>query len=540
MSGVWLRPNVSGSDHPNRDAGSQPAIAVLYADIRRGWARLRERWILGVPWGTVVLGAILGLVFVVLQDAGGQQKPLVIRFTSWSYHDPVGVLLSPLAHSSTDHLLGNLVGLLVFGSIAEYIFDHKRPAGGDSPHFVNHPGVRAGLLFPGCAILAGLLASIGSWGPMIGFSPVIFAFAGIALVRYPLATIVALAVTKALEVVLRAGLRPFETATRSPATDPWFVDVAIQGHVFGLVLGIVGGVLLVLHRDWELPPLRRLWLGIAVFAMAQSFWVLWWPRETYYVLARGLGVIFVGTLALVLTGGAVLAVRGVDSMEPATAKRVGIVGLLLPLALMAGIAVPLNATADVTAPAGSETVTIDGYDVTYAEDVPNQQLAPFAAVAVDDPPTTSGVIVAQPDRGVWTRVVAAERLANGGSVSTRLGGIGWDRQVFTLRRVWHTLGNESASQVWIHPKDGRLHRVYWSDPATAEASFGNYTIRILPEGIRFQVQVMRDNETIGSDPVPFQNNSVTFGDLEIHGKADKLVASHNGTRVPIAWRGERS
>jgi membrane associated rhomboid family serine protease len=520
---------VVGEGQPT-DAASRPALRTLASSIRS----VRTRLLGGVPWGTLTLCVLLVVVYLVVQRGVGG-RPLTIPFTSWSYSQPLGVLLSPVAHLGPDHLIDNLVGVLVFGSMAEYVVGHvpRDGTGRDRPW--NHAGARAFVLFPGAALLAGIVASAFSWGPTLGFSNVVFGFAGLALVRYPLGTVVALSARDALAVVVRAAEQPIFVAGRTSAADPWFVDTAVQSHAFGLLLGVAVGMGLLVARDADPPSPFRLWTGVALFALVQSLWAIWWPQGTTYVLARGPGVALVACLATLVTVGAALATSGVGPLGDERTRQIGFAALVVPLAVTAGIAVPINATADVTAPPGAETVDVGGYAVTYAEGVQNQRLAPFAAVT-GEPAQASGVLVVHPERGVWTRAVSAQALASDGTAAVRLGGLGWDRTVFAVRRAWETADGDAASQVWLNPKDGGFHRVYASPPARAAPVVEGYNVTVVPRGVRFRLRVSRDNETVGTIPVPDRGKNVTVGTLEIRREGEQLVAVANRTRVVVARR----
>jgi membrane associated rhomboid family serine protease len=508
---------------------SRPASPELASSART----LRNRLVGGVPWGTLVLCALLVVVYLVVQR-GAWGRPLTIPFISWSYSYPLGVLLSPVAHLGPDHLIDNLVGVLVFGSIAEYVVGHAPPGGSGSAPW-NRASVRAFVLFPGGALLAGIVATAFSWGPTLGFSNVVFGFAGLALVRYPLGTVVALSARDALAVVVRAVEQPIFVAGQSPAADPWFVDTAVQSHAFGLLLGVAVGIGLVVARDADPPSLVRLWTAVALFALVQSLWAVWWPRGSAYVLARGPGVALVVCLATLIAGGTALATRGVGPLGDERTRQVGFAALVVPLAVSAGIAVPINAAGDATVPPGAETVDVGGYAVTYAEDVRDQRLAPFAALT-GEPARTSGVLVVDPERDIWTQAVSTRSLASDGTAAVRLGALGWDRTVFVVRRSWETAGGDAAFQVWLNPKDGGFHRVYASPPAQAGPVVEGYNVTVVPRDVRFRLRVSRDNETVGTVPVPDRGKNVTVRALEIRREEDRLVAVANRTRVTVARR----
>lgn len=538
MSGHIHSPGVSGSDGPKPTVSRVvPSAERFRRGLGHRWTRVRERLLWGVPWGTLVTCCVLVFVYLAVQNGAERWSgPLVIPFTSWSYSHPLGVFLGPVSHIGPEHLVDNLLGVLVFGSVAEYVFGHTLADGTATDRLWTRPGVRAFGLFPGAALVAGILASAFSWGPTIGFSNVVYAFAGFALLRYPLGTVIAVSVQEGLGVVVRSIDQPRLVATGTQAADPWFVDVAVQGHLFGVGLGLTAGFVTVSLRDADLPSPGRLWAGTALFALAQSLWVVWWPRGTEYVLARGLGVVVVGCLATVVAAVACLAPGDGEQSNDVAGVHAGVVLLLVPLALMAGIAVPINTAGDVTTPPGAETVDVRGYGVTYVEDATNQRLAPFAVATGTDQPRASGVLVVEPDRGVFTQAVDASRLASDGTATIRLGGLGWERRVFAVRRGWRAAGGNVTFQVWIHPNDGRFHRVYDSGPASATPVVAGYNLSIVPERGRFRIRVDRDNATVGTAAIPNRGETVTVGALDVRRDGDRLVATVGRTRVPIAWR----
>ena len=104
-------------------------FAWYVADRGRVRAALSDRFIYGVPWGTLVTVAIV-LAFYLLVQSGARRwsEPLVYPFVSWSYFYPLGVLTSGIAHGSPGHLTSNLTGTIVLAPIAEYAWSHYRPS----------------------------------------------------------------------------------------------------------------------------------------------------------------------------------------------------------------------------------------------------------------------------------------------------------------------------------------------------------------------------------------------------------------------------
>ena len=297
--------------------------AVWWLDRPRGrWGRtLRSRFLFGLPWGTLV--SVLGVlaVYLFVQDGLVRWRhPLTLPFSSWSYLYPTGWLLAPFSHTGPGHLIGNLTTTLAVAPLAEYFFGHFPHARGrrSFESWRTNPYVRAFVLFPLGVFLVGLATSVFAWGPIIGFSGVAFAFAGFALVRYPLGTVVALSVQELVRTVYQALLDPVTPgAAREVFQTPWWYGIAVQGHALGLFLGVLLGVLVLYRRD-ETPSALRLWTGATVLGISMTLWALWWYRGgSTYVLYRGFGVVFVVAVALLFT---VAAVAG-DRPLPAWPSR---------------------------------------------------------------------------------------------------------------------------------------------------------------------------------------------------------------------------
>jgi membrane associated rhomboid family serine protease len=531
-------------------------LAVHRLDGDRGAelrARIRARFLLGVPWGTLVAVALVLAVYLGVQ--GGWDNPygpLTLPFYSWSYLYPTGMLLAPFAHGGLGHLTGNLLGTLALAPLAEYAWSHypteRGRASFDSPR--TNPYVRAFVLFPLGVVVAGLLTSFLSWGALIGFSGVVFAFAGFALVRYPLGTVVALAVREVLSTAYYTFRNPVLTATARPAFDtPWWVDVAVQGHLLGLLLGALAAVVVLRGRNRrERPSAARLLVGSIILATDLALWALWWygPGPDTYVLYRGVGLLLVVALAVLL----VVSVhaparrlwRGTLDLDLRTA---GVLLLALPLLVMAVVAVPFNLTVvdDVGAEVEGGT-QVRGYSVTYAEGVTNPKAAVLnvSVLGASTAFRTGGVIVANPDRELWTRQVSPGELAFTGTRPVRVGGLGWEEVVFAQRRGWVVRGGGPVYQVRTRPRGGEWRPVFRSDPATANVTLAGRNVTLAPSnrsagGFRgFQIVVRGDNRTLGRTRLPIGNGSVRAGGLRFELRGTTLVALHDRTRVPVANR----
>ncbi|WP_128478240.1 rhomboid-like intramembrane serine protease [Halorussus pelagicus] len=528
-----------------------PAVVLLslalvrHLDAPAGeWGRkLRSRFLLGVPWGTVVsvLG-VLAVYLVVQQGAGNWRNPVTLPFSSWSYLYPEGWLLAPFSHTGPGHLVGNLTTTLAVAPLAEYFFGHFPSKRGENPFFsrTTNPWVRAFVIFPAGVALVGLATSIFAWGPIIGFSGVAFAFVGFALVRYPLLTVVAVSAQGAIRTAYQAMRDPVVVGSASRSFgNPWWYGTAVQGHTLGLLLGILLGVA-VLYRRRERVGALRLWTSAVVLGMSMTLWAVWWYRgESSYVLYRGWGVVLVVALA-VLTTVAATADRG-PLFDNASRQQVGLLALLLPLAVMVGVAVPVNFTTvgDASIPGDGPAIEVRGYDVTYAEGVQNQKVSAIDVSMFGETTdvTTSGVVVVNDDREIWSQAVSKGRLGFAGRTSVRVGGVGWAEDVRVERRGWSAANGPKAYQVWLRgPDDEEWTHTFASEPATVGATLANHSVEVVPANGTFYLRLASGNVTVGTAAIPERNESVTLGPVRFERENRKLLAAVNGTRVQVAAR----
>jgi len=201
--------------------------------------RLRRRFVLGVPWGTLVSVAGVLVVYVVLQGGGQSGGPVVVGFRSWGFGYPLGMLTAAFAHASESHVTGNLLGTVVFAPIAEYTWSHYPTERGSHSFgdWRTNPFVRIGLFVLG-VVLVGLATSFFTPGALIGFSGVVFAFGGVAVVTRPLLAVVGLLAERVVRLTYSAVLDPVSFARASEQfVSPSWADIAIQGHALGLFLG---------------------------------------------------------------------------------------------------------------------------------------------------------------------------------------------------------------------------------------------------------------------------------------------------------------
>ena len=505
------------------------------------WGRaLRTRFLMGVPWGSLVSLVGVLLVYLLVQDGiTNWHRPLRVPFSSWSYLYPTGWFFAPFSHANASHLYGNLTAALVLAPLAEYVWGHypKKRGTQTFSSWRTNPWIRAFVLFPLGVLVVGLCTSLFAWGPVIGFSGVVFAFAGFALVRYPLVTIVALVARSAVRTIHQAIVDPIVVAEAVPTLSrPSWYGIAVQGHALGLFLGVAAGAALLWYRREERrPDPARLWIGTLLVGMSLSLWAIWWVRgEGTFVLYRGLGVAAVFVLATLVT----VAITASDRplWGDLTRRQLATLVLVIPLLTMGLVAVPLNlmAVSDPTVP--EDAVTVEDYRVFYAEDVENRMMSVVNVSFYNETTTltTSGLIVVSEQRYVWYQAATRSELAFHGQTTVHLGGLGWRDAVRAERQGWRVVGNDSVYQVWLEHDDERTH-AFTSDPSTASPILEDTRVTLVPEDGTFYLEASR-NESVERAPVPAENESVTVGELTIHRDGDDLLASVNRTEVKIAER----
>lgn len=517
---------------------------------------LTDRFILGVPWGTLLVSGLLIAVYYFVQNGlTDPTNPVVLPFQAWSYFDPVGMLFAGFAHANLGHLTGNLLGTLAFGALAEYWWGHRvdRRTETSLRAFWTHPVARAVVIFPAVTIIVAITGTAVALGPVIGFSTAVFAFAGFALVRYPLATIVA-GVGQGVIGRLVDALRTPQQLAVAEATysTPWWANIAVQGHLVGLLFGVLLGLVVMRRRGESPPPAIHVWTGVLLFVVSRALWALYWYRgNDTFVLYRAVGLALVFVLAAVLTvsilarhrplfparntvddrgqpttgtGRPTVIGRLTDALGSITGHEVGVLLVVCVTAIAVGPAVPVNLTTAADAPLPGDPVEIEGYEITYGENVPNGQLSVLPAEIVGEPTqlNTSGVIVRNTDRHIWSTAVSTGRLASTGAATVRIGGVGWADSVRVDRTGWRTVGGESTYRVSL--RHGNTSRtVFASGPAAAEP---------VVAGHRVSVTATTDGFELGVRPVetePAETATATGNTTDPQNATDSGNATETGT-----------
>jgi membrane associated rhomboid family serine protease len=531
------------------------------------WGRtVRSRLLMGVPWGTLVVATFVLLVYLFVQGgAGNWRDPVTTPFRAWSYLYPVGIVTSAFSHNGPGHLVGNLVGTLVLGTVAEYAWGHF-PSKRGSTSFASrarNPYFRAFLVFPGVVLSVGLVTAVFSMGPVIGFSGVVFALAGFAITRYPITTVVGTVGMGAVQRIYFALQNPSFTAQASPSgpSAPWWSQVAIQGHALGLLVGILLGWF-VFRRRSERPSGARLWTGVFLFGMAENLWAVYWfgGNETY-ILYQGIGIVLVSLLALLVTaaltasdeqlfdgifrgpkariGRTIETDGGGDSFPGWLSRRHVAIGLLLlGVSLLAAPGLGLNFVTAASHDAPDDGIEVRDYTVFYAEDVTNEMvnIVDFQLFNQSTRVETSGVIVSNPDRHIWEQEVSKSGLAFRGRVGVDVGGIGWRETVVAERNGWNLVGGNTVYKVWIYRPGEPRRLVFRSPNATSGSTIDGRNVTISPGQDRFEVVVSRNQSVLGAVAIPETNDVARVGGLRILNREGTLLAARNDTIVRVAGK----
>jgi len=515
------------------------ARALSPADWR--WAGvLRRRFVLGVPWGTLL--TVLGVLCVYWFAQGGwdhPQRPMTVPFYSWSYFYPLGTVVAPFAHQGVGHLTGNLQGTLVYAPIVEYVVGHyPRERGSQSfSSWRTNPFVRV-LTVPAGAVVVGLLTGVFTAGPVIGFSGVVFALAGFALVTRPLLAVAALVSERVVSVVY-SGLKS-PTLVREPSPglfSPWWSDIAVQGHALGVLIGASLGLLVVRHRS-ERPRALSLWFAGVIFGIRQSLWAIYRPQgDNQFVLYRAVGVGLIFLFAAVIASTVRASDRPLTSRLDVPRRRAAVAVVAVVLLGLSAAAVPFGVTSvSGELPDSAETVEVRDYTVTYVEGVPNQYVS-FASELLYADETrvrSSGVVVLSERRGIWLQSVSKQSLGFNGFARVRVGGVGWRETVYANREGWSLVGNGTAYrvQLWAHGETRQL--AYATDPVRAQPVVAGRNVSIVPVDDGFALRVSRGNVTLGRSPMPGPVNATQVGGLTLQREDRELYAVRNDTRVRVA------
>jgi membrane associated rhomboid family serine protease len=505
------------------------SIAVLVRVSDSGWLDpLRERFVLGVPWGTATVLAGLAVVYYLVQGGAGG-GPVVQGFRSWSLWYPQGVLFSSFAHASESHLTGNAFGTIAFAPIVEYAWRHYP---GDSAR-IQHPAARVGTFVAG-VVVVGIAGAVFVPGAIIGFSGVVFALAGFALVVRPIATVLSLVGVRVVRLLYRALTDPVVTAQARPRfVSPSWADTALQGHLFGVLLGILLAVGLLRLRDRR-PDLRYVFFAALVFAVARSLYAIYWflgaDEFVLFQAAGAAGVLLFATLVALATLPSDWRFR--VGPPPATVA-VGLLGLAVVLLAVSGLAYSLVSVSPGGAVEGG--VDVNDYTVAYVDGAQDQYVSALDIPGLGAPlsATQSGVVVASDRRNAWGLDVSAGRLAFEGDAAVTVGGLTWRETVYVDRTQWSFLdGNTTFRVAAFH--DDRWQLLHTASPAVTDSRINGTNVSIAATAEGYDLVVARNNSTVFRGPIPADNQTVLVAGIVFERVGDDLFARYGETDLRLA------
>ena len=512
------------------------------------WRRTVEaRLYKGLPWGTLIAVAGVAAFYLFVQDGlANPTNPVDIPFRAYSYFYPLGMLTSGFAHSGLGHVTSNLIATLVFGSLAEYAWGHFPEIESPSPDssLLSTPFARIAA-WVGAIVVIGISTSMFGLGPVIGFSGVVFAFVGFALVQYPIATIVAALSTRIVNGLYNAVRSPEiqQTATETFSA-PWWSNVAIQGHALGLLLGALAGIALLYYRDVRPKP-EHVWIAALAFAVDRGMWAIYLPvGDETYRLFRALGMAAVFLLAALLASGATATNRMLLSRIELSRREAAVGLVIAAFVAMSAVAIPLNLYVVDDATVGLETaepIEVEDYTVFYAEGVQNQFIPAIPIpgdVETEERVNASGVIVVSERRNIWWQEVSRNRLASSGSATVRVGGLAWNEDLLATRTTWSVAGSDPTYHVRLGPADTEERAVVFrAPPARSDAVIDGRNTTIAPVDDYFEITVSRDDDLLGSARIPQDTESVAIGGLTFVREDQSLFAERGETRVRVAQKG---
>lgn len=318
-------------------------------------------------------------------------------------------------------------------------------------------------------------------------------------------------------------------------------DVYLQhrgvGLLFVLALSIIIGALIaatddpvpgILGRFSWLPTrktLAYLWLGAVGIIAA----VLWIPAGMANAGWQLLLLYFLLVLVLAIPGlPVVVPDRAVST--PLSQKQILIFVLVGIMIIVALPSIASNAPGmDEDPVPGNESIAIQDYHVTYAEDVQHGRISS----------TQSGVIVVSEQRQIWTAVLDKGELAHRGEATVVVGGFVWRETVAVNRTGWDVAGGDDVYVVDLE-HDGETSRAFQSAGAEIQSRVSNQTIRVVPDRDEFRLRVARGEQELGEVQIPALNETITVGNLQFTTErvdGDRSVfAEQDGTRVLVATK----
>lgn len=522
------------------------SLGIVYkiAEPDTPWGhQLRTRFVTGIPWATTLTIILVAFFYLFVQDGfTDPNNPIQIPFRAWSYWYPVGMFTSGIAHASLNHITGNLLATLVFGSVAEYAWSHYPHQRGTATFssFSTNPYIRI-FAFVTAAVGVSIGTSLFGLGPVIGFSGVVFAFVGFAIVQKPILTMIAILSTSVVSLFYHTIRSPEVTVTvgETVVGTPWWAGIALQGHALGLLIGIVFGLVIIYHRN-DQPNIEYVWVAVLVFAVDRGLWAIYLIEGSgQYRLLRGLGVAAILLLTAVVAVSASASTKTLIDRISLTRREAAFGLVLCVLLALAIVAIPFNLFIVDDPHAGIEDanpVHVADYTVFYTDNVPNQYipLLPLPGLDTDtDRINASGIIIVSQERNIWWEEISQTELRVNPDQSIRVGGLTWDDEIQIWRHGWSVTGGNQTYIVRASVENTQT-LLFESDPAKANVQINERKVLVGPSEGEFEIHVQMHNETIDRAQIPANGEQIEVGGIVFERNESEIIARANGTKLPIA------
>jgi len=385
---------------------------------------------------------------------------------------------------------------------------------------------------------------------------------GFALVFYPVTTIAALTGATLVNVTYETLRNPVvvsEEASGSYGAPSW-ANIAIQGHAIGLIAGILAAVWLVRRRrrrettEWIDPESRT--SALVAFGAILLF-------GGHAGSGQSTGTSGVSDTNCTARSGSACSrssQRSSRSRSPGATSRSGRIWRFRSRRRSETVSVcdargnwPPAArfgTSD-RGRAGNrpesgrrrrrrtpgDPIEVSGYQVTYAENVEDRvvSVVEMEAFGRSTSVNTSGVIVANADREIWTTAVSKGNLAFWGYRAVDVGGTGWRETVWVQRTGWVAANGGPTYRVDAVRNETRS-TLFTSEPARAEPRIDGRNVTVAAVEGGFELRVEGDGGETEIAPLPAVNESVTLREVTFVRENNAVFAERRETRVRIAQR----
>jgi len=411
----------------------------------------------------------------------------------------------------------------------EYVWRHRPPADAR----VQSPYARVGLFVLG-TVAVGVAGALFVPGAIIGFSGVVFAFAGFALVVRPLVTVFALLAVRAVRLLYGALTDPVVIAEARPRfVSPSWADTALQGHLFGVLVGVLLAVFLLRLRGRH-PDIRHVFFAALVFGVVRSLYAIYWflgaDGFVLFQAAGAAGILLFATLVALAT---LPPDRRLGVGPPPATVAVALLFLGVVVLAVSGLAYSLVLVS--SGEAVDDGVEVRDYSVAYVDGAQDRYVGALELPGVGSPlsATRSGVVVASDRRNAWGIAVSAGELAFDGQATVAVGDAAWRETVFVDRRQWSFVdGNTTFRVRGFH--DGQQQLLHTASPAVGNPRIDGVNVSIAATAAGFDLRLRRNGSTLFEGPVPARNETVTAGALRFERIEDSLFARHDDTELRLA------